>query len=187
MKTFCLIVATLVAPAVFAAPKNSQSEGDHFPEVIPGDGLPSLKSLNLSSADLYDPNHGARFGFDDSDDAVDNAAEAAAGAGHCRTYFTRTPVSGARACRNYLAHVVGWKKCSLHKGKDGLWEATFCSSGDAVIVGGNPAHGAASDCRDVAFGVQWVINHCTHDGKVRGQQAAAGNGNLIVGVTGKRR
>jgi hypothetical protein len=51
------LVALVLCTAGFV---NSLPTAEEFPEVIPGPGLPSLASLNLTSAELYQriPNPG---------------------------------------------------------------------------------------------------------------------------------
>ena len=46
-----ITVVTITSIGTGAAP----AEVERFPEVIPGPGLPSLASLNITSADLYKP------------------------------------------------------------------------------------------------------------------------------------
>jgi hypothetical protein len=47
-----LATSLLLATAVSASPVVEQSQA--YPEVIPGEGLPSLTSLGLTSAELYE-------------------------------------------------------------------------------------------------------------------------------------
>lgn len=50
---FCAISSVKVANAVPATTTTTVTPAAHYPEVIPGPGLPSLKSLGLTSDDLY--------------------------------------------------------------------------------------------------------------------------------------
>lgn len=173
-----LILLPVIAGLSCASPAPST---DGIAQVIPGDGMPSLESLNLTSADLNDPNFLANFYLPDESDtvAVSDAA------GNCHVAMRYGSTKGAKACKNYLI-AAGTKECATHRHSAGdLYSAVFCTA-DGTAVSGVSTHKASSYCRDVATGVEWVIKKCAEFGKVRGQQAAGGNGNLIVGVGKKK-
>jgi hypothetical protein len=53
---FVLVASLFMSVAITAAVPTSIEAVIQYPEVIPGIGLPSLASLNLTSADLYNAN-----------------------------------------------------------------------------------------------------------------------------------
>jgi len=179
MKYFNLAVIALIASTAAAAPVE-----DEYPEVIPGDGLPSLASLNLTSADLYDPDFDLKFGNPDDDDTDNETRDLFARyPATCRiSTWNSGPVSGAKACYNYLKK-LGTQYCAVHEQDPGVYDAKFCTAGKTRVVG-EAVKKTKSYCRDVAHAVEWSINHCSHNGKVKGAQAAGGNGALAV-ITGR--
>ncbi|KAL3494393.1 hypothetical protein BJX62DRAFT_234270 [Aspergillus germanicus] len=90
------------------------------------------------------------------------------------------PVGEAQACVNFLLH-KGDAPCRVENAN-----SVFCRSGDTVITGSNiyaRPGGVSSTCRDVALGAQRVIDSCTTpQGFVAGNDAANGNGDLIIAI-----
>ncbi|KAK8068609.1 hypothetical protein PG996_007721 [Apiospora saccharicola] len=60
----------------------------------------------------------------------------------------------------------------------------LCRQSDNTVVMGATfdLYGTSSACRDVATGVQWILDQCAVEGQVAGQTPAYGNGDLIVVV-----
>jgi len=147
-----------------------------YPEVIPGPGLPSLASLNLTSAQLYE--------MESPEVTLARAGgltmRAAAYTGRCGPADAAyTNVNDIIACYNYLRS-LGTRKCVTTNGINGN---QMCVSGQAQIVGESLVNSqtTASYCSDVAVGVLWVINSCTRpDQSCAGSQAANGNGDLVA-------
>ncbi|KAH7130578.1 hypothetical protein B0J11DRAFT_429139 [Dendryphion nanum] len=143
-----------------------------FPEVIPGEGLPSLESLNLTSAQLYQlpkpqlPQGEISLMFTPRCGPSENAY---------------TQVNGVIACYHYLLN-LGSRRCEVPSGRA---RREMCRSGYAKVSGqAITANSQSSACRDVARGLLWVIDSCTRrDQSVAGHNAAYNNGNLIVGGT----
>ncbi|KAF9527954.1 hypothetical protein CPB83DRAFT_725251, partial [Crepidotus variabilis] len=119
------------------------------PEVVPGEGLPSLKSLGLTSKDLY--NMKPEF-FNSSIETrskhFDNS---------CNPYSTGN-FDDAIACYNYLVRIGHWSCLVTPTGR-----SKFCVSGDAAIQGYNfrsDGNSVSSPCSYVALAAQWVLTHC---------------------------
>ncbi|KAJ6785327.1 hypothetical protein PWT90_02594 [Aphanocladium album] len=141
-----------------------------YPEVIPGPGMPSLASLNLTSEQLYTmpmPD-GPQF----NQRSLVSRAYCAVRA------CTRAPRDDALACYNYLNN-LGTTMC----GGDGRGVVQFCYAGQAQITGGMD-HASSSYCEHVAIGALDVINNCYSDRGVKGLSVAYGNGDINVGVNG---
>ncbi|KAF1846668.1 uncharacterized protein K460DRAFT_417705 [Cucurbitaria berberidis CBS 394.84] len=146
---------------------------EKYPDVIPGPGLPSLESLGLTTAKLYEmprpepPEMTAMF------DPRCGPSEAA-----------YTSVGGVIACYQYLRN-LGTTRCGV-PGSGRVTE--FCRSGDAHASGQSlTGRDESSYCSDVAIGLLWVIDHCTRaDQSVAGFAAPNGNGNFFVGGTNIR-
>jgi hypothetical protein len=90
-----------------------------------------------------------------------------------------TSVQSLIACYNYL-NGLGTTNCGIG---GGITE--FCRSGSGHATGQSIRGSSESSyCRDVAAGLLSTINACTRPQQdCAGFQAAAGNGNLIVGGT----
>ncbi|KAI0060396.1 hypothetical protein BV25DRAFT_1807463, partial [Artomyces pyxidatus] len=144
-----------------------------YPTVIPGPGLPSLESLNLTSADLYTTDISLGMYPLSSCSAVPvqtlivGLTEArgeleARYTNECFTYTTAS-VNNVIACFNYLQS-IGSNNCGVVSNID------FCEAGDAQISGSNIAGAGevSSSCHDVALGVQWIFTNCNNGGQVGG-------------------
>ncbi|KAF8841805.1 hypothetical protein BDN67DRAFT_900721 [Paxillus ammoniavirescens] len=146
-----------LASAVVAVPATTPD----YPELTPGPGMPTLTSLNLTSADLYTMGPPPLKSYTSV----------------CQTYST-AGVDNVIACFNYL-NSIGNNACGVSGDC-----VIFCTAGDADISGSNVSGGpsASSACRDVATAVQWIFTYCNAGGQVGGSDAAYGNSDLIVGV-----
>jgi len=153
--------------------------------ITPGPGLPSLESLNLTMADLLDPDFNAKHGIIPSVPRADDiTARAAAANAVCQGDWG--VIAGAQACINYLNSIPTQNCVADPIGR-------YCNANDAygtVVYGlANNRPSASSFCRDVACAVQDVINHCSQINPsgcnpVGGHQFACGNGDLGVFVAG---
>ncbi|KAH8722345.1 hypothetical protein GQ44DRAFT_711937 [Phaeosphaeriaceae sp. PMI808] len=167
--TVVLAVASL--GAVSATPLGAR---DAVPEVIPGPGLPSLESLNLTSADLY-----AMALPEKSKDEMSVLFDARCGPSEA----TYAPVNDGIACYNYLRS-LGTTRCGVRG--PGIPVTEMCRSGRAhVIAQSLTQRDESSYCSDVAQGLLWVFDHCTRNnrGDVAGFNSPNGNGNFFAGVT----
>jgi hypothetical protein len=107
----------------------------NHPEVIPGPGMPSLASLNLTTADLYN------MGPPDVEMHPEHADPGVTGC-----YSMPTPYDvDTSVCYRYLEQ-IGTHMCSS-TGPHG-YQINFCTSGTAVITGYN-------DGPDGYFGSVW--------------------------------
>ncbi|KAF8838063.1 hypothetical protein BDN67DRAFT_982806 [Paxillus ammoniavirescens] len=161
-----------LASAVVAVPATTPS----YPELIPGPGMPSLASLNLTTADLHamgpPPSLTERAAGAELDPELKKRYTSV-----CQTYSTGG-VDNVIACFNYL-NSIGNNACGVSGDN-----VVFCTAGDAGVSGSNVSGGpsASSACRDVATAVQWIFTYCNVGGEVGGSDAAYGNGDLIVSV-----
>jgi hypothetical protein len=100
-----------------------------YPEVVPGPGLPSLASLGLTTADLYNMplpsaslpsivTANARRPFSNTCGPADNAY---------------TNVNNLIACYYYLSALTGWR-CNI-KGGSGYLPNNWCQTGEAWVFG----------------------------------------------------
>ncbi|KAJ4168712.1 hypothetical protein NW754_010640 [Fusarium falciforme] len=94
---------------------------------------------------------------------------------------TLANINEAVECINYLAS-LGNQPCTA-----GVGAQSFCRRGNTQITGiavGLPSdRTATSPCQAVARGAGLVMDRCSRgDGKVRGQNPAWGNGNLMVDI-----
>ncbi|KAI0746730.1 hypothetical protein C8Q80DRAFT_1177050 [Daedaleopsis nitida] len=106
--------------------------------------------------------------------------------GRCYPTSEATPgdVGGAVDCNNYLLG-LGTKACTVSRGG-----TVMCHSGRTIVKGFavGDSDTASSYCRDVATAVAWVLDNCPacpqDSCNIAGYQAAGGNGNLLVKVSG---
>ncbi|KFY31695.1 hypothetical protein V493_00875 [Pseudogymnoascus sp. VKM F-4281 (FW-2241)] len=182
-----MIAATYISPLILALASFNVVTGAAInnQEVTPGPGLPTLKELGITSADLY------KIGRPDSsvksssgDDSVKTSSIEARFEPRCGPVESAyTNVNDVIACYNYLKK-LGNKNCVA---PEHLGIVRFCGAGAAVISGQSlDSSGSSSYCRHVADAVLWSVDHCTRgDKSVAGFQAATGNGDLIVGSISK--
>ncbi|KAK3901786.1 hypothetical protein C8A05DRAFT_34518 [Staphylotrichum tortipilum] len=150
-----------------------------LPEIITGPGWPTLAELNLTSAQLH------------AMPPPDEVTRAKA-----RALFARDkgeqgkcgPVDDAYAdvsliipCFHYIRAMADKMYSVIENNSlNGI-----CAVDKKVAVSVTGQWGVSkipgSVGRDVALGLLWIIDHCTRDAKdVAGQQAANGNGDLLV-------
>ncbi|KAF2855638.1 hypothetical protein T440DRAFT_513742 [Plenodomus tracheiphilus IPT5] len=141
-----------------------------YPRVVPGPGLPSLESLGLTTAQLYE----MPLPKNASDEVGVNFVPRC---GPSESAYAN--VNGVIACYNYLKR-IGQTRCPA-SGNAAV--SHFCYAGDAEVSAQSiSGKDESSSCSDVATGVLWIVDHCTRgDQTVAGFNSAAGNGNLIVG------
>ena len=148
-----------------------------LPELTLAPGLPTLESLGLKVADLYEPNF---LGNDKPNVqtkkkshspipesrnlSVPLAPVRSPGGASARATFPAcygdAPAArrDAIACRNALISVGGYR-CDVA----GAY-SVLCRAGSAEIVGWNYYNvtvGVAAYCSDVAVGASWAIDHCS--------------------------
>ncbi|KIM21874.1 hypothetical protein M408DRAFT_299648 [Serendipita vermifera MAFF 305830] len=142
--TFTIILCVLAsASSIHAAPSPFE-----YPEVIPGEGLPSLASLGLTSKGLYED-----IGVSEKRSLLSRYDRICYDNG-----CGRVPRGDAQACINYLRN-LGTQACTVPGSGQTV---TMCRAGQAIIYGYNPTgHSVSSYCSDVALGGQHVIDGCT--------------------------
>jgi hypothetical protein len=158
-------------------------------EVLPGPGMPSLESLGITSADLFNTT------FVDELLAPLRATAAEETSSISRRWTDqcdrdpRGPTGGVLACAAYLV-ALNTRDCTATNtvrrmctsNADGF---TAIVEGISIKVGSTRSY-----CRDAAQGVYWVANRCTilHPAFgihiAAGAAAAYGNGDLIMIVSG---
>ncbi|EAU84142.1 hypothetical protein CC1G_08683 [Coprinopsis cinerea okayama7 len=172
-----LALAFVAATAVVALPADVE-------DFVPGSGLPSLEELGMTKEDLYKP----------IPEEVLQSIEAEYGgltkrwSPTCRTSGL-VPYAGALACYNYLDS-LGTTPCVVPfntQNPNWLAKTTFCQALGAFWTGtclaGTCVDHGSSYCRDVARGGLWVLTHCKNsNNQLNGNNAAWGNGNLIVDI-----
>ncbi|KAF2435942.1 hypothetical protein EJ08DRAFT_656289 [Tothia fuscella] len=178
-----LLTLLVSAAAGIAVPVPSQQKAaSTYPKLIPGDGLPSLKSLGLTEADLFNPNF--------------KPSRQTTAPSHPSKLFKRqvsciyndqyqTTRSNAIACRNYLTEISTYD-CSIGAGEQ--WRVQ-CTIGNAEVVGSNYYNysgGLSSTCGSVAIAAGWVIDNCSTCGDpncwVEGSYPNPDNTNYVVYV-----
>ncbi|EAU89023.1 hypothetical protein CC1G_09992 [Coprinopsis cinerea okayama7 len=175
---------------VLALPQNPSDLSEDCPEIIPGPGLPSLASLNLTSADLCkspEEFQMERYGYVDPQLAgsISKLSSRQTTGPWCGSR-TISP-SKAKYCYNYL-YSLGNTACAVGP----LYGARFCTAGGGNDVAwyGNSlnAQRSESPCRDVARGGQWVLDNCViHNSPLgrlqqEGSNFAAGSTNIVVRI-----
>ncbi|KAJ7222810.1 hypothetical protein C8J57DRAFT_1593205 [Mycena rebaudengoi] len=160
--TICAVDVALALPTA-----------DDYPEVIPGPGLPSLASLNLTSAELYQrvPSPGKQNSFPNVTAPLT---------------IPQCTLSDATACFNFL-NALGHQACTVPD--PFLANIKFCTAGGCNWYGSNfkPGGGHVSSFCDVATGGATVLFACSQvNGLVSGSNAANGNGDLVVTVSSEQ-
>ncbi|KAN0114579.1 hypothetical protein V8E51_004123 [Hyaloscypha variabilis] len=159
----------VMATCILAAPKT-------YPEVIPGPGLPSLASLNLTSAELYEMDyHTILSEFNRREETSILEAQF-----NLNCDGQKCQATDAVACINYLAK-LGSKTCTMNFNNN-LHQALLCTSNSARILAHQIEPNQVSSCEDVARGGGKIMDGCTKFGLVSGQDAAWGNGDYIVDI-----
>ncbi|EMD95487.1 hypothetical protein COCC4DRAFT_123696 [Bipolaris maydis ATCC 48331] len=161
-------LTTFFVPILLALTHHATAFPTETHELIPGSGLPSLASLNLTTSDIVNlplpiiiptgPRKDPQCGPEDAYTNVDSLI----------------------TCYKYI-HRLGTEFCEfrLHEVK------TLCRIGGVGVVGiGIGKEVERSYCSDVALGLLTVIDGCTRPNQsAAGFAAANGNGNIIVGGT----
>ncbi|KAK6355256.1 hypothetical protein TWF696_004371 [Orbilia brochopaga] len=150
---------------------------DYTKLLVPGPGLPSVQELGLTNADLLKPLPGVET---PSTRSLSKRFDL-----RCSTdTFQWCNGEDAKACYNYLKN-LGKTICSV-SGGDGA-SISMCHVGPGIgcdwrgVTWG--VSSAASYCEDVAAGGLTIIQKCSLEhGVVAGENAANGNGNLIVTI-----
>ena len=176
------------------------------PTVVPGPGFPSVASLGLTSANLFDNHFMAAYIANKTAHEHANkrspspvVAPALPGQGLTKRstdvclhgfggvgYGT---LSGIYACYNYL-NALGTTGCGA--GRDGVIMCQAGGNGFMSYVSGSADRTdfAASYCRDVATAVAFGINNCAWcpggwpDCVLQSEAAAYGNGDLAIATWG---
>ncbi|EAU89072.1 hypothetical protein CC1G_11912 [Coprinopsis cinerea okayama7 len=158
-----LLHLALLASAAFALPQGNLPAIDALdrlpvidecPEVTPGPGLPSLESLNLTSADLCKPPEEfiASLGEVEEEPRLAKRYTPWCGGSSVVT------LSNALSCYNYL-YALGDTACVVPPSG-----SRFCTASGWLPAAwyGTSVDGTTtqSTCRDVARGGAWVINNC---------------------------
>jgi hypothetical protein len=151
-------------------------------EIAPG--LPSLESLNITIADLLDPAYLTKRGFVSEEKyELDKRVDPAC---HGYTRAQGAELNLAYGCYNYLFS-LGQTSCQA--GTSWVYMCRLTNGDDVGAISGKAidASSAASYCRDVAVGSNWVIENCQVGSNtgvyVSGTNAANGNGNLLVALS----
>ncbi|KAI9888701.1 MAG: hypothetical protein M1814_006512 [Vezdaea aestivalis] len=163
------VSAQIVSAAAVASPAADVAVS----EVIPGEGLPSLSSLGVTSDDLYKE----KF------EASAEAKEALAAAAPPTCVGTNTArVEDVIACFNYLQR-LGNRDCVVPaSGRVG-----FCRAGTAYIYGSTRnGRSQRTTCSNIAIAVQGIFTRCNSGGRVDGNAIPTGNGNIRVVAGGRR-
>ncbi|KAF2281327.1 uncharacterized protein EI97DRAFT_454533 [Westerdykella ornata] len=176
------LISLFILTLRFSTASPVANEATALPQLIPGPGLPTLESLNLTMADLLAM---------DLPDFPSPSPSPSLSANprsplHCATHPARfTSPLEIRTCYGYLI-TAGTRMCGVPARKpDELLVGVFCQYGDTLIAGISLTGNAeASYCRDVAKAVASITEQCARpqDGWVAGYNTAHGNGNLEVGV-----
>ena len=186
-----MLLALVLATPIIGSPAKREEAAAVQPEfeVIPGLGMPSLESLGLTSADLFNKTF-----VDELLAPLAKRAQPEPAALYrrwnnlCYSGGTYGVNDGIWVCAAYL-FALGTKEC-----RAGNKAIIFCSSharnhytsvyGISIAPGDSVAH-----CSESAQGVYWVPNNCQPgcDGDVcfsAGAAASQGNNNLIMIVNG---
>ncbi|KAH6879987.1 hypothetical protein BKA70DRAFT_1447599 [Coprinopsis sp. MPI-PUGE-AT-0042] len=178
--TKLFLVGVAIYSGFIASAGALPAEATVLPEIIPGPGLPSLASLNLTSADLYKPidrdtikAHYASLGLPTTVSGLQKRGE-------CFPVSTRGDVNFAMACHNYLFQQQQTSMGTFTAYNPGT---TLCSASNVRISGwcnpGGPCP-RYSWAVHIAHAVWWSIEHCNYNGNVGGVETAYGNGDFYV-------
>ena len=176
------------------------------PTVIPGAGLPSVASLGLTSANLFDNHFMSVYLANKTahEQATKRApfpltTETLSGRGltkrfpdQCLSEFDGVGYgtqAGIIACYNYL-NALGTTRCEAPRGGVVMCQAGNHGFTSYVSGSADETDTAASYCRDVATGVAFGLNNCVWcpggwgDCVLQSEAAAYGNGDLAVATWG---
>lgn len=146
-----------------AAIQQAAAAGTAYPEVIPGPGLPSLASLNLTSADLYET-AAAPPAVKGSKKMMMRGTSEAAAALERRWFNVCDPSTAAlapktdiTACYNYLASLPSSQACAVSAGTT----VEMCRSGEGHVTGQGVGGVAASQPWSVpSLGLDVLLRCC---------------------------
>jgi hypothetical protein len=140
-----LIALTLCTASLV---RSLPSTAEEYPEVIPGPGLPSLASLNLTSAELYQriPSPGRSSSFLNVNEILTRTNSDVMERLERRfslicNEVPQCSISDATACFNFL-NALGHQACTV-PGPIGA-SSTFCTAGGCHWFGGNLKEGGGS-------------------------------------------
>lgn len=171
-------------------------------ELIPGPGLPSLKSLGLTRKDLvamgrvnslspaalsYHPPLLTAALVPESYNAhrirgalLSGKRSTGASIPTCEDNH-ELPRKGAQVCINFIS-ALGSKPCAV----TGKFVQQMCTDHGASIMGANVKNLATvqSSCSDVAIAAQWIYDNCGLDttDMNAGAHVAHGNGDLLISI-----
>ncbi|KAK5653802.1 hypothetical protein OQA88_7960 [Cercophora sp. LCS_1] len=177
------VAATPLAGGTHLSPKGNLAARDEDLFVTPAPGLPSLESLGITAADLFDDewlNDNAPSVFNATGGSSIHRRAADCGIGGGLLFYK----PAARACAAYLDQ-LGTTMCVAPAYPASV---TMCSAGSGTstaTVGGTGRGGThASWCTHVSYAAQAVIASCgvNADWANWGFEYAWGNGNLEIYV-----
>ncbi|CZR57667.1 uncharacterized protein PAC_07556 [Phialocephala subalpina] len=172
LSRFALLLATIGFKVITALPATTAAQ--LYPEVIPGPGLPSLASLNLTSAQLYTmPSPISSISL------LNRATSFQSVCGPQDAVYVN--VQDIIACYHYLSSLN--QNCGGTTFNQG---DTMCTAGNAKVVDSCHSDSCSVRCTEAAVSVLWAINSCTRpDQSCAGWAQPSGNGDLIVGAINK--
>ncbi|KAK4449826.1 hypothetical protein QBC34DRAFT_437884 [Podospora aff. communis PSN243] len=181
--------ATLAATLTTATPHRRRTIDPANIVVIPGAGLPSLASLNLTAADLYDPNFNPDL--PPVTDLSPNMLHCAGPPDPVIPYR----LDLAQVCLNFLNHPGNLNRPVVaHEPCERICTAKDNTPGvqDWVSVGVRAVNGkkeSVSFAGHVAMAVEAVVRWCGYQGdeklRVPGYEFAHANGEMRVDVAGE--
>ncbi|KAF3920766.1 hypothetical protein ABW20_dc0103090 [Dactylellina cionopaga] len=167
--TIALTAVLSLFGAAVAAP--APVDVDYASLIETGPGLPTIKELGLTNADLTKPVPELEA-LIARDMLTKRYTPVCWGEPKCTT-------NDARACYNYL-NGLGNTACSV-QGRVQMCKVGGCAWDARTLNNGF----ASSSCSNAALGGAWVLNNCNGGNRVAGSNAAFGNGNLIVDIIGR--
>ncbi|KAG2007989.1 hypothetical protein CC2G_013470 [Coprinopsis cinerea AmutBmut pab1-1] len=155
-------------------------------KIVPGPGLPSLESLNLTSKDLVVRALERLERLEEAEETNKELGALAKRYTPTCNYSKQIFNVNAWFCYEYL-HSIGGNTCAVSG------SSRFCHSvsGYGDVAWHGSVYGVSytqSSCANVAEGGVWVLNNCktwnpsTPDIQYEGTNAAWGNANLVVEV-----
>ncbi|KAH7122737.1 hypothetical protein B0J11DRAFT_608287 [Dendryphion nanum] len=164
--------AQILVQGISAAP----TQGTVVPKIIPGPGLPSLESLNLTSAELF------ALPSPFSEDQMNTLVDGSCGPNDS----AYTHVNLAIACYHFVRN-LGSQRCEVPASGHAIYCLSESGDGKAHLTGRSlTGRVEASSCADTAAGALWTIDHCTRPGgSTAGLAPPNGNGNILVGTSNR--
>ncbi|EAU89017.1 hypothetical protein CC1G_09986 [Coprinopsis cinerea okayama7 len=158
--------------------------------IVPGEGLPSLESLGLTSRDIVVRTLERLEALKQAEEANRDANSSSLTRRYTPTcsWSTSMSIDYAWFCYDYL-HSIGGTTCFVPSGGSRFCHTTAGSNNVAWWGSVNGVASTQSSCANVANGGVWVLNNCrtyswdyTWYMLSEGTNAAWGNENLIVTV-----